>query len=158
MLNGFIAVEVLPSLTMICTPVNVPALPSGGVPASRPVVASNVAQLGLLLISNVSLSPSGSLAVGWKLYGKVTFAVVTGVPEMVGARLVGVGVGVGVVVGGGVVPVPGGVGVLSAVFSPSLLQPARLVPSTIASASVASFEPVNPIAFPLMPMLPVPNS
>src|SRR5262245_44918195 len=64
---------------------NVPAL--GGEPCSRPVVGSNTAQAGRLRMENVRACPSGSLAVGVKLYDAPTTIEVAGVPEMVGGRL-----------------------------------------------------------------------
>src|SRR5690349_4094973 len=57
-----------------------------GVPVSRPVAALNVAQLGRLTIENVSVPPSGSLAVGAHEYAVPTVAVVVGAPEIVGGR------------------------------------------------------------------------
>src|SRR5512134_2646738 len=68
-----------------------PTLVSVGVPYSVPVVASKVAQAGLPEMLKVSGSPSGSEAVGRKEYGRVATAEVTGVPLMVGARLVSCG-------------------------------------------------------------------
>jgi len=56
-----------PSLTLIRTVSKAPVLPAGGVPWSRPVPVLNVAQSGLLTTLNANRSPSGSLAVGWKV-------------------------------------------------------------------------------------------
>jgi hypothetical protein len=53
-----------PSLTLIAMLAKLPA--AVGVPASRPVVVLNAAQLGRFAIANVSVPPSGSLAVGVK--------------------------------------------------------------------------------------------
>ena len=58
----------VPSLTLIAILGNVPTFAVAGVPVSRPVVALNVAQLGRFAIANVSVPPSGSLAVGVKEY------------------------------------------------------------------------------------------
>src|SRR6185503_15238233 len=73
-----------PSLTLIAMLAKLPA--ALGVPASRPVVVLNVAQLGRFAIAKVSVPPSGSLAAGVKAYAVPTVAVVGGVPEIVGAR------------------------------------------------------------------------
>ena len=56
-----------------------------GVPDSRPVDVLNVAQEGRFAIENVSVSPSGSVAVGWKLYAAPAITEGAGVPEIVGA-------------------------------------------------------------------------
>jgi len=56
----------LPSLTRITMPETF-AEPTGGVPVRAPVLAVNVAQLGRLVIENVSVSSSGSSAVGAKV-------------------------------------------------------------------------------------------
>ena len=61
------ALTLLPSLAKIVMPAEVPTSVAPGVPLSRPVVGVKMAQLGLDWIVNVSASPSGSLAVGWKL-------------------------------------------------------------------------------------------
>ena len=53
-----------PSLALMTMLLNVPTLLDVGVPWSRPVVVLNVAQLGLFAMLNVSVPPSGSLAVG----------------------------------------------------------------------------------------------
>ena len=60
-------VATLPSLTVIAMPGKLAALPTGGVPASRPLLVLKLAQAGRLLMPKVSESPSGSLAVGVKL-------------------------------------------------------------------------------------------
>jgi hypothetical protein len=82
MLNAGSIVEDTPSVTMIMMDENVPV--ALGVPDSRPVLVLNVAHAGLLRMENVSVLPSGSLAVGWNEYAVPTVAVVIGVPEMVG--------------------------------------------------------------------------
>src|SRR5256885_1389465 len=74
----------LPSLTLIAMLANVPA--AVGVPCSWPVAALNVAQAGRFVMLNVSVSPSGSLAVGVNEYATPVVAVVAGVPEIVGGR------------------------------------------------------------------------
>src|SRR5436190_23985110 len=63
---------------------NVPA--AVGVPCSWPVAALNVAQAGRFVMLKVSVSPSGSLAVGVNEYATPVVAVVAGVPEIVGGR------------------------------------------------------------------------
>jgi hypothetical protein len=82
MLNAGSIVDDTPSVTMIMINEYVPV--AVGVPLSRPVLVLNVAHAGLLRMENVSVLPSGSLAVGWNEYAVPTVAVVTGVPEMVG--------------------------------------------------------------------------
>src|SRR6185312_9998232 len=83
--NAGSAALILPSLTLMRMPDVV--LTVVGVPDSRPVEASKLAQPGLFAIENVSALPSGSLAVGRKEYAVPAVIDVTGVPEMVGARL-----------------------------------------------------------------------
>ena len=56
-------------------------------PDTRPVVVLNVAQTGLLVIVNVSVFPSGSVALGWNEYGWPAATDVGGVPLMAGGRL-----------------------------------------------------------------------
>jgi hypothetical protein len=56
-----------------------------GVPESRPVVLLNVANGGACTTENLSLLPSASLAVGWKLQAVPTKVVVVGVPLIFGA-------------------------------------------------------------------------
>jgi hypothetical protein len=74
----------VPSLTLITMFEKLPV--DVGVPVSRPVVALNVAHAGRFVIANVSVLPSGSLAVGVNEYAVPTMAEVGGVPEIVGAR------------------------------------------------------------------------
>jgi hypothetical protein len=66
------------------------AEPTGGTPLSRPEDELNVAQAGRLLMLKVSGLPSGSLALGKKLYGWSSTTVVGGVPPMVGGEFVAV--------------------------------------------------------------------
>ena len=73
-----------PSLTLITMLAKLPA--AVGVPASRPVVVLNVAQLGRFAIAKVSVAPSGSLASGETAYAAPSVAVVGGGPEIVGGR------------------------------------------------------------------------
>ena len=63
---------------------NVPTFAAAGVPCSLPLLALNVAQLGRLLMLNVSVPPLASFAVGANEYSVPTVAVVGGVPEIVG--------------------------------------------------------------------------
>jgi energy-converting hydrogenase Eha subunit E len=58
-----------------------------GVPLRRPVVVLNVAHAGLLAILKVNALPSGSDAIGVKLYACPTVADLAGVPLMTGGRL-----------------------------------------------------------------------
>jgi hypothetical protein len=62
--NAGNAADAVPSLTEITMLENVAVVPTGGVPLKRPVAVVNVAQLGRPAIANVSVLPSGSLAVG----------------------------------------------------------------------------------------------
>jgi hypothetical protein len=82
MLNDGSEADVTPSVTTIRIDENVPV--DDGVPDRRPVDVLNVAQDGLLRTEKVSVRPSGSLAVGVKVYAVPTRAVVGGVPVMVG--------------------------------------------------------------------------
>ena len=61
-----------------------PMLPSIGVPERRPVVSSNSAHVGRLLMLNVSVSPSGSEAVGVNEYASLIVTDDDGVPVIVG--------------------------------------------------------------------------
>ena len=74
----------VPSLTVIVMPANVPTFAVVGVPVKAPVLALNVAQLGALLIENVSAPPEPVFAVGRNEYASPTVALVAGVPLMVG--------------------------------------------------------------------------
>jgi hypothetical protein len=67
----------------------VPTFALVGVPASRPVLPLNVAQLGRFVIENVSVLPSGSLAVGWNAYAVPAVTVVAGAPDITGGELGG---------------------------------------------------------------------
>ncbi len=79
----------LPSLTRITMLLKVAA--TVGTPASCPVIVSNLAHEGLLSTLNTSVSRLASLDAGVNEYGVPTFAVVTGVPEIVGAEFVTIG-------------------------------------------------------------------
>ena len=57
-------------------------------PLSAPDEPLKVAHDGLFCTENVSVLPSGSLAVGRNEYAEPTVAVTTGVPDMVGGRFV----------------------------------------------------------------------
>ena len=74
---------VVPSLTLITMLPNVPVVPVGGVPLSRPIDVSNDAQLGLPEIANISVLPSGSLAVGTNAYAVPASTLVIGTPDTV---------------------------------------------------------------------------
>jgi hypothetical protein len=82
----------LPSVTVMRMSANVPIAEEAGVPLRRPVRASKLAQPGLFETANLSVSPSGSLAVGLNSYSRPTLALPAGAPEIVGARFGG-GVG-----------------------------------------------------------------
>ncbi len=60
-------------------------MPGWAVPVSAPVATLNVAQAGLPEIEKPSTLPSGSLAVGAKLYAAPLATLTGGVPEIVGA-------------------------------------------------------------------------
>ena len=81
-----------PSLAEILMLLNVAVIPLGGVPDNRPVPVSNAAQLGWPAIENLSVSPSGSLAVGTNVYAVPAATLVSGTPEMTGERFTGGGV------------------------------------------------------------------
>ena len=85
-LNGGSAATCLPSLTLIWTFGYSGLAPVVGVPLSLPEIGLNVAHSGRLLMLNVSVSPSGSLALGSKRYCSATLATVGGVPVIVGAE------------------------------------------------------------------------
>src|SRR5690606_31152313 len=76
----------LASLTVVTMFEYVPTCREPGVPCRRPRDGSSDAHGGAFATEKVSLSPSGSLAVGAKAYGSPTFADDDGVPEIVGAR------------------------------------------------------------------------
>jgi hypothetical protein len=77
-----------PSLTLITMFGNVPTFAAVGVPVSRPVDVLKLIHDGRFEIEKPSVLPSGSDAVGRKLYAVPTVAVAGGVPEIVGGRLV----------------------------------------------------------------------
>ena len=80
--------RVIPSLTEIRIPPKViPAYAALGVPKSRPVVGSNVAQGGLLAIAKRNRCRSASRATGRKLYGSNALTERAGVPVILGAVL-----------------------------------------------------------------------
>src|SRR6185503_14799611 len=68
---------------------NEPTFAANGVPDRRPVVVLNDAQGGMLSMRKVSVLPSASAALGWKLYAVPTSTERGGLPEMVGARFAG---------------------------------------------------------------------
>ena len=80
------ALPPLPSLTLMTMPEVVPASAAAGVPDSRPVDVLKLAHDGRFAMANVSVSLSGSDAVGVKPYAAPEFTEVTGVPLIVGAR------------------------------------------------------------------------
>ncbi len=57
-----------PSLTLIVMPLVVPILDFDGDPLNVPLLELNTAHLGLFFMLNFRLLPSGSLAVGVKVY------------------------------------------------------------------------------------------
>src|SRR5690606_32769197 len=83
--NGGRFAVLAPSVTEMPMPEYNRALPTGGVPASRPVVVSKLAQAGLLTTAKVRAWRSASLAVGWNEYACCSSTLVAGVPEMIGA-------------------------------------------------------------------------
>jgi hypothetical protein len=86
--NAGKAAVAVPSLTEIEMFANVPV--AVGVPDSLPVCASKAAHAGRFVTLNVNGLPSGSLAVGVKVYALPTITDVGGVPVIVGGRFVGV--------------------------------------------------------------------
>jgi hypothetical protein len=86
-LNARNDVRLVPSLAVIVMFENVPTFDVLGVPASAPVVALNDAQLGRLVIDQVSARPSGSEPLGRKLYALPAVIELAGVPLTTGARL-----------------------------------------------------------------------
>jgi hypothetical protein len=108
--------DALPSLTLITMLPYVPTAEGPGVPSSAPVFTLKVAQAGRFAIAKVSGSVLASAAVGWNTYCVPCLAVVGGVPVIVGALFVGVGL------------VPGGAvtvmlnGASDAVLRPSLTE------------------------------------
>jgi hypothetical protein len=66
MLNAGRLAVVLLSDTVITILLQVPTLLAVGVPLSFPVILLKLAQAGLLLMLNLNLSPSASVALGWK--------------------------------------------------------------------------------------------
>lgn len=62
---------------------SVPTSALAGEPLSCPVMAENVAQFGLFVMENVSVSPAGPLAVGVKIYALPAVTDVAGVPLIV---------------------------------------------------------------------------
>src|SRR4029453_4816239 len=87
--NAASAALATPSLTVMRTPLQVPASPAPGVPHKRPVPPSKLAHEGLFAIVKSSVSPSGSLAVGRKSYGRATRPDDGGLPLITGARFAG---------------------------------------------------------------------
>ena len=62
----------------------VPMFAVVGVPLRRPVEVLKLAHDGRLEIAKRSVSPFGSLALGWKLYAWLTVTALAGTPEIVG--------------------------------------------------------------------------
>jgi len=85
MLNAGSVTRLVPSLTPITMPLYAPTWAVVGVPDRRPVVVLNAAHEGLFCTEYVSVAPSGSDAVGWKVYCAPAVTAVAGVPEIVGA-------------------------------------------------------------------------
>jgi hypothetical protein len=75
-----------PSVTLIVMGEVVPDVPAG-VPEIPPVWVLKVAQAGSPVTLNMSLSPSTSAALGWKMYDVPAATLVAGLPEIVGAVL-----------------------------------------------------------------------
>jgi hypothetical protein len=85
--NAGSAADALPSLTLMTMLLYVRMWDAPGVPCSAPVLTLNVAHVGRFAIANLNVLPSASAAVGWNTYAVPCLAVVAGVPEIVGARL-----------------------------------------------------------------------
>ena len=86
--------ELGPSVTEIVTPLYVPTSPSVGIPDSLPVADSNVAQRGMFCTLKVSVSPSGSDALGVNEYVSPILTAPAGFPEIVGTPLEPGGTGI----------------------------------------------------------------
>src|SRR5690606_37307074 len=80
-----------PSLAVIVIPEKVPTCSASGVPEICPVLSSNTAHAGRFEAVNVSVSPSGSLAAGRKVYGWPTRTAVPGGPVLLGWEFAGGG-------------------------------------------------------------------
>jgi hypothetical protein len=83
--NAASEVVALPSLTLMAMLGYEPTFAAVGVPESLPVLALNVAQVGLFATLKVSGSPSASLADGVKLYGCPAVTTLAGEPLIDGA-------------------------------------------------------------------------
>jgi hypothetical protein len=90
MVNAGRLADAWPSLTLITMLAWLPVLV--GVPARRPVLVLNVAQVGRFAMLKVSVLPSASVAVGVNAYCAPTVAVDGGVPLIDGGVFVGTGV------------------------------------------------------------------
>ena len=86
MLNGPRVAVAVPSETVIWMPLWVPTCWSPGVPLMRPFDELKVAHTGNPETENDKALPSGSLAVGVKLYCEFALTDVGGVPEIVGGE------------------------------------------------------------------------
>lgn len=84
MLNAGSSASLVPSLALIEIFAYVPRCCINGMPVNAPDVVLKDAQDGMLVIANASLSPSGSLPVGVKLYCISCIAVDGGVPDKLG--------------------------------------------------------------------------
>jgi hypothetical protein len=80
-------VVALPSLALMTMFAYEPTFVAAAVPDNRPVLALNVAQLGLFVMLKLRASPSASLADGMKVYDCPAVTAVAGAPLMVGALL-----------------------------------------------------------------------
>src|SRR5690606_11178211 len=101
MLNGPSHATSSRSETLIRISDQVRTSPAPGVPDNRPVDSSKSAHSGAFTMSNVSVSPSASRAVGLKRYCSPTCTVLGGVPVIVGRVFAGGGSSGGGSSGGG---------------------------------------------------------
>jgi hypothetical protein len=74
----------LPSLTLITIGPDAPTSAADGVPLSWPLVVLKLAHEGFPVMAKVSVLPSVSAALGWKVYAVPATALVPGLPEIVG--------------------------------------------------------------------------
>jgi hypothetical protein len=87
--NAASEVDACPSFTLITRFEYVPVCAVDGVPWRRPLVESNVAHGGVVLMLKINVVPGfGSLALGVNEYGSPAATLVAGVPEITGGVFV----------------------------------------------------------------------